>query len=91
MEYAAYLLLLVAIPCVSLGLFRDRLLVGYLASCVAGVAILAARMIYLEAHSTDSDFDITFPIGVAFWCGALCLYYLIWAAGFYLVRKKNEK
>ena len=90
MEYALYFLLLVGIPFCSFRFARLPVL-GWIIACVSGSSILAARMIYLESKAVDSDFDITFPIGIALWCGVLCFLYGSCAIVIGMIRNKHEK
>ena len=88
MEYAAYFLLLVAIPFCAFKFTRVAI-VGWLIACLSGCPILIARMIYLESNAPDSDFDFTFPIGVVLWCGILSFLYGVCAVVIGLVRNKR--
>jgi len=90
MEYALYFLLLVAIPFCAFRFIRLPIL-GWIIACVSGCPILTARMVYLESKALDSDFDITFPVGVVFWCGFLTFLYGGCAVVIVVIRNRREK
>jgi hypothetical protein len=90
MEYLPYVLLLVLIPLGAFKLTR-HVGIGLVVACLMGCPILVARMIYLEEHAADSDFDIVFLVGMVIWCFVLCLVYCGWAATIYWIRRRTER
>jgi hypothetical protein len=91
MEYAAYFLLLVAIPFCAFKVTQSPF-VGWLIACFSGCPILIARMIYLESKAVDSDFDLIFLIGIVLWCGILNFLYGVCAivVGFFRSKRSGS-
>jgi hypothetical protein len=61
-----YVLIFLIIPIVAFSLFK-RLVVGYLVASFLGAALVIVRMVYLEAHAPDGDFDFIFCVSVIVW------------------------
>jgi hypothetical protein len=71
-------------------LIKNKLL-AYIVSSVFGVLIINGRMIYLEQHAVDSDFDGIFLIGMVVWSAVIWIAYLLLFLLFNLVMHLRNK
>jgi hypothetical protein len=70
-------LVFVVLPLLVAALVRNCLL-GFALSCVLGTSVLWIAMIWNEATSEQSDFDIIFAIAMIVWAFVqICVYALI--------------
>jgi len=90
MDILIYVLLLGVIPVISL-VINKRTLVGYIIACFVGCPLLVARMLYLERHASDREFDFVFWVSLALWSVILCVIYVPYAFIFGYVKKRWMK
>jgi heme/copper-type cytochrome/quinol oxidase subunit 2 len=90
MEILLYFLLLGVIPVVSL-VATKRVWLGYLVACLVGCPVLVARMLYMEQHAPDREFDFVFLVSLVLWSVILCVIYVPYAIVVGYVRKRRLK
>ena len=90
MEILLYVLLLGVIPVLSL-VVNKRVWLGYVIACLVGCSVLVARMLYLEQHAPDREFDFVFMVSLVLWSIILCIVYAPYAAVARYLRKKQQR
>lgn len=90
METLIYVALLAVVPLVSL-IGTKRLLLGYFIACIVGSSVLVARMLYLEQHATDREFDFVFLVSLVLWSIVLCVVYVPYAVVVGYLRKRLQE
>lgn len=90
MEILLYVLLLGIVPVLWLVVIK-RVWLGYLIACLVGCSVLVARMLYLEQHALDREFDFVFLVSLLLWSAILCIIYVPYAVVVGYVRKRRLK
>jgi len=90
MEILLYVLLLGIVPVLSL-IATKRAWLGYLIACLVGCPVLVARMLYMEQHAPDREFDFVFLVSLVLWSVILCIIYVPYAVVVGYVRKRRLK
>lgn len=90
MEALLYVLLLGVVPVLSL-VVSKRVWLGYLVACLLGCSMLVARMLYMEQHAPDREFDFVFLVSLLLWSAILCVIYVPYAVVVGYVRKRRLK
>ena len=87
MALIIYVLIFVIIPAICFASIRS-VIAGYFLTSTFGAISIVARMIYLEAHAVDKEFDFIFFVSIFIWAFVVFLLYLPYGIVAHLLKKR---